>query len=106
MLDLDPRDYDSRDEERHANTPSPEAGAAPATTIAITTRDNRALERATGTIVGSLTGMFVAAPLVVLLYGNAPIAGGLFGFGVLGIGVGVAVALLRRLFFGSVARRM
>ena len=22
MLDLDPRDYDSRDEERHANTPS------------------------------------------------------------------------------------
>jgi uncharacterized protein (TIGR02246 family) len=67
-----------------------------------------AVARATavGTIVGSVTGMFVAAPLVVLLCGNAPIGGGFFGFGVLGIGVGVAVALLRRLFFGSVARRM
>ena len=51
-----------------------------------------------GTIAGSVTGMFVAAPLVVLLYADAPIAGGVFGFGVLGSAIGLAVALLRRFF--------
>jgi uncharacterized protein (TIGR02246 family) len=67
-----------------------------------------AVARATalGTIVGSVTGMFVAAPLVAVLYWDAPIGGGVFGFGVLGIAVGVAVALLRRFFFGRVMRRM
>ncbi len=51
-----------------------------------------------GTIAGSVTGMFVAAPLVALLYWDAPIAGGVFGFGVLGSAIGLVVALLRRFF--------
>ena len=44
-----------------------------------------------------LIPLFVAAPLVALLYWDAPMGLGVLGFGVLGIAVGVAVALLRRL---------
>lgn len=59
-----------------------------------------AVARATalGTIVGSVTGMFVAAPVVALLYWDAPLGGGVFGFGILGSAIGLAVALLRRVF--------
>ena len=61
---------------------------------------------ALGIIAGSVTGMFVAAPLVALLYWDAPIGGGVLGFGVLGIAVGVVVAFMRRFLFGRVVRRM
>jgi hypothetical protein len=46
MLDLDPRDYDSRDDERHSHTPS-RAVPAPATASAITTGDIPTRGRAT-----------------------------------------------------------
>lgn len=53
MLDFDPRDYDSRDDERHSHAPTAEAAVTPATTDAITTGDNPTLGRATAVGVTS-----------------------------------------------------
>lgn len=52
--------------------------------------------RPRGIIIGSVCGMFVVAPLVALLAWDAPMAGGVVGFGVLGTAVGLVVALMSR----------
>ena len=52
--------------------------------------------RPRGIIIGSVCGMFVVAPFLALLAGNAPMLGGVVGFGVLGTAVGLVVALMSR----------
>ena len=47
-------------------------------------------------ILGAITGMLVMAPLVAVLFWDAPIGGAAIGFGIMGSTVGIAVALLWR----------
>ena len=57
--------------------------------------------RPRGIIIGSVCGMFVVAPFVALLAGDAPMLGGVVGFGVLGTAVGLVVAVMSRLLLSA-----